>query len=424
MQARLQDEADVRKRLVPVVLGADILGYTFVREFHSLYGLTSIVLAEADVKATSSSRFSDYRILGSSIEDEDFLISYLTELGKEIEREGRLGIIVGSGDWYARLLSEHKAELEPWFVIPYISFDLLDRLTQKEYFYRLCEELNIPYPETHLFDCSDPDAEIPAESFRYPLIAKPSNSALYHYAEFPGKKKIFEVETPSELKEIFEAMKASSYDRELIVQDFIPGDDDGLRTISVFTDAEGDAVMTCSGRVVLQDHSPLAIGNPVVILSERVEPAIADACRLLKHVEYRGFANIDVKFDPRDGTYRFFEVNTRPGRNSFYVTLGGVDFVRLIVEEFVLGGVVHGGDATDEFAYACVPPMVVRRTVKDVDLRERTLAMYRSGKASFPLFYAPDSLVQRFWAATMYFNQIRKFKRYVWDTGGKQAASL
>ncbi len=424
MTGRLRDEDDIRTRLVPVVLGADILGYTFVREFHELYGLTSIVLATEDVKATSRSRFSDYRVLGSDIEDADFLLAYLADLGREFAAGGKVGILVGSGDWYARVLSEHKEELERWFVVPYIPFDLLDQLTQKEYFYRLCEELSIPSPKTWTFDCSDPDAVIPAETFTYPLIAKPSNSAVYHYAEFPGKKKIFEVETAEELMGIFEAMKASSYDRELVIQDFIPGEDDGLRTISIFTDANADPVMTCSGQVVLQDHSPFAIGNPVLILSDRAEKPIADACRLLKHVGYHGFANFDVKFDPRDGSYKFFEVNTRPGRNSFYVTLGGVDFVRLIVEEFVLGGVCHGGDATRDFSFACVPPMVVRKTVKDPALRERALETYRSGLATYPMYYRKDGLAQRFWAMTMYYNQIRKFKKYVWDTGGKQAATL
>ncbi|QWT18163.1 hypothetical protein KPC83_03270 [Collinsella sp. zg1085] len=420
MVRMLRDEHEVQTSLVPVVLGADILGYTFVREFHELYGLRSIVLAADEVKATSKSRFSDYRTLGPDIEQSAFLLSYLEQLGQEIAAEGKVGLLVGSGDWYARLLSQHKETLSAWFHVPYIDFELLDKLTQKEYFYELCEELHIPYPKTWSFDCSHPDTIIPAEEFSYPLIAKPSNSATYHYAEFAGKKKIFEVDSPQELTRIFEALKASSYDRELIIQEFIPGGDDGLRTLSIFTNAQGEPEMTCSGQVVLQDHSPYAIGNPVLILSERVDSALDDACRLLKHVGYRGFANFDVKYDPRDKQYKFFEVNTRPGRNSFYTTLGGVDFVRLIVEEFVLGKVIHGGAADAPFAYACVPPIVVKKTVQDPELRERALAFYRNRKARFPLYYHADGLEQRFWAALMYYNQIRKFKRYVWDSGGKQ----
>ena len=214
----LHDEAEVRERLVPVILGADILGYSFVRGFHETYGLRSIVLSSSDIKMTSSSRFCDYRII-EGIDDEDELVAELARIAAEIESSGKRGLVVGSGDWYARILSSHKAELERWYYVPYIDFELLDEITQKERFYDLCEELGIPYPRTWKFDCADPDARIDAEQFTYPLIAKPSNSARYHYAKFPGKKKIFEVEDAAELTRIFEALKGSCYDRELIVQD-------------------------------------------------------------------------------------------------------------------------------------------------------------------------------------------------------------
>lgn len=419
MARQLKTDGDVREHLAPVVLGADILGYTYVRSFHELYGLTSIVLATADVKATSSSRFCDYRIV-EGVDTDEVLIAYLEDLGRELAAQGKVGFLVGCGDWYARILSQHKERLSEWYVVPYIDFPLLDDITQKERFYQICEELGIPYPKTWRFDCSDQTAAIDVDAFSYPLIAKPSNSAAYHYAEFPGKRKIFEIYEPQELERVFSALKASSYDRELIVQEFIPGDDDGLRSISIITNEQGDPITTCSGQVVLQDHAPGAIGNPVCIVSERVEEAIDEACRFLKHVGYHGFANFDAKLDPRDGKYKFFEVNTRPGRNSFYVTLGGVNFVKVLVDEFALHLDRSRQDATKPFVYACVPPYVVRRTVHDKALRDRVLALYREGKARFPLYYDEDALVHRFWAWVTYYHQIPKFKKYVWDTGGRQ----
>ena len=413
-------EADVHDHLVPVVLGADILGYSYVRCFHEAYGISSIVLASADVKATSSSKFCDFRVV-EGIDQENQLVAYLSTLGASLAAQRKLGLLVGSGDWYARILSQHKRELAAWFVVPYIDFDLLDDITQKERFYSICEELDIPYPRTWTFDCADRDVKIHAEQFKYPLIAKPSNSARYHYAEFPGKKKIFEVETPEELETIFANLQASCYDRELVIQDFIPGADDGLRSLTLFSDADGELRVSCMGRVVLQDHAPSAIGNPVCIIDDYVEEAIENAARFLKHVGYHGFANFDVKFDPRDGSYRFLEVNTRPGRNSFYMTLGGVNFVTLLVEDFVLGREVPVQAARKPFAYACVPPYVIKRSVTDKALRDLVLARYRDGLASFPLFYGPDTKMHAFWALLTYYNQIPKFKKYLWDTDGKQA---
>jgi D-aspartate ligase len=410
----IRSEADVAARLQPVLLGGDILTYTWLRCFHQTYGVRSIVLGGADAKAISASRFCDYRVV-PGVDQQDVCLAELRRLGPELVAAGKVPLVLGTGDWYARTLSQYKDELSQWFVVPYIDFDLLDQITQKERFYAICEELNIPYPKTWTFDCADPAASIPVDDFAYPLIAKPSNSARYHYAQIPNQKKVYTIETPAELAELFANLQASSYDRELIVQDLVPGADDGLRTITCFSDANGDVRVWSTGRVLLEDHMPTAIGNPVCILLDRNDQIAAQAARFLKHVGYRGFSNFDVKYDPRDGSYRFFEVNTRPGRNTFYMQIGGANIARLLVDEYVLGRPVPERVACDEGLYSVVPRYVVRRTVADKDARRRALTLFDQGRAQNPLFYRGDTLAHGFWARLQYANQVRKFKRYVWD---------
>lgn len=411
---------EVPERLVPVILGGDILVYSLMRGLFDAYGLRSTVIASADIKFLSTSKLCEYRAL-DRIDEDGFLASYLEDVGRELSCQGKVGLLLGSGDWYARILSENKERLSEWFVIPYIDFPLLDEITQKERFYEICEEEGILYPKTLTVDCGDPDAQIELDAFPYPVIAKPSNSACYHYAEFPGKKKIFEVESADELATIFRDLQASSYDRELIVQDFIPGGDDAMYSITMFA-VKGDVRLACAGQVVLQDHDPTAIGNPVCIVDAWPEVAIEQAKAFLAKVGYDGYANFDVKYDARDGSYRFFEVNTRPGRNSYYVTLAGVNFVEPIVEHFVCGMVPPVREARKPFLYACVPPYVIKRSVSDAALKERILGMYASGVAQFPLFNRHDTLAHGFWSAVTYWNQIPKFDRFLWRTGGKQAS--
>lgn len=410
----IASEQDVRERLQPVLLGGDILTYTWVRCFNQTYGLKSVVLAASDAKAISRSKFCDYRVV-EGIDREEVCLGELTRLGAELVAAGKVPIVLGTGDWYARTLSEHKAELSEFYVVPYIDFALLDEITQKERFYAICEELGIPYPKTWAFDCADEQASIPVEEFSYPLIAKPSNSARYHFADIPNKKKVFTIETPAELAELFSNLQKSCYDRELIVQDMVPGADDALRTITCFSDANGDVKVWSTGRVLLEDHMPTAIGNPVCIMLDRNDEIAQQAARFLKHVGYRGFSNFDVKYDSRDGVYRFFEVNTRPGRNSFYMCLGGANIVKLIVDEFVLGTEVPEQVACDKGLYTVVPRYVVRRSVRDREVRRRALSLFDQGKARNPMFYHADTLRHGFWARLQYLNQIRKFKRYVWD---------
>ncbi len=410
----VKSEKDVASCLAPVILGGDILGYTYARSFHELYGMKTTILSGINVRMTSSSRFVDYRIL-DGMNDEKRTIEHLCAFGIECALAGKRGLAIGSADWHARVLSKNKELLSTWFVVPYIDFDLLDDITQKERFYQICEELDIPYPKTWALDFSDASLELDAGKYPYPLIAKPSNSAAYDMLEFAGKKKIYEIETPEELVEAFEAVKKGGYRHKLILQDFIPGEDDAIRSLTTFSDATGDMRVVSGGTVVLQDHSPEKIGNPVTILSEKVDKIISDAQKFLKATGYRGYANFDIKYDSRDGSYKFFEVNTRAGRNTYYVTLGGVNMAQPIVKDWVLEDKIEYTEAYNDFVYTLVPPVVIEKSVKDQRLRKRVLKIYKEGKALSPLDYAPDTLAHKGWWNLYYRHQVSKFKKYLWN---------
>ena len=57
MPAYMTSQEQVRKQLVPVILGADILVYSYVRSFGETYALENkpIVLTTQDIKIVSSS---------------------------------------------------------------------------------------------------------------------------------------------------------------------------------------------------------------------------------------------------------------------------------------------------------------------------------------------------------------------------------
>ena len=411
----IKGESDLKARLQPVVIGGDLLAYTWVRCFHETYGIAPIVLTGLPIKQIEKSRLCENRIV-ADMDQGDNLMDALRAVGAELAAADKVGLVLScASDWYVRTLSQNKAELEQWYVVPYIDFPLLDEITQKERFYAICEELDVPYPKTWVYDCSDTQARIPVEDFTYPLIAKPSNSARYHYANIPNQKKIYTIETPEELTQLFSDLQASPYDKELIVQDLIPGADDGLRTITCFSDAAGEVRVWSTGRVLLEDHVPTAIGNPVCIMLDRNDEIAAQAAKFLKHVGYRGFSNFDVKYDPRDGSYRFFEVNTRPGRNTIYMQIGGANIVKLFVDEFVLGVPTQERVACDEGLFSVVPPYVVRRSVADGQARAKALALFKQGRALNPSFYKADTASHNMWARIQYYNQIRKFKRWMWD---------
>lgn len=406
-------ESELAQRLVPVVLGGDILAYSYARCFHEAYGVKTMVVSGVDVKFTSSSRFTDYRVDPAMGEGDEAIAAMLRRLGAELAGAGKVAILLGSADWHVRTISKHKAELEQWFVVPYNDFDLLDELTQKGRFYETCEELGMAYPATRLFDCSNADADLDVEGFTFPLIAKPSNSARYDTMSFEGKEKIYTVKDPADLWRVFSLLHDAGYDKELVVQDFIPGDDDAIRSLTTYSVEGGRVAAVSGGQVVLQDHSPARIGNPSCILLERSEQLIEDAKKFCEHVGYRGFANFDAKYDSRDGKFKFFEVNVRPGANTWYMALGGVNFAKLIVEDYVLGRDLGYREAYDPKLYSLVPQKVVRDFVPNAEVREKCLSLFASGDAASPLDCPGDTLRHRFWAWLRAARQYEKYERYL-----------
>ena len=419
----MNNDLNIAEKLQPVVIGGDILAYSWVRELHRAYGITrTIVLATQDIKMLSSSSFTDYRLIDGLYEGERAYEALEAIAAEERAADPeRILLVLGCDDVHARILSRGKKRLEEaGYVVPYIDFDLLDEITQKRRFYELCEELDIPFPKTWYFDCGSGPDTLPADEFDYPLIAKPSNSAKFQAATIEAKRKIYEIESAEELQQVWRSIRTSDYDAELVIQDFIPGDDDAIRTLTTFSDASGDVRVVSGGVVVLQDHDPTALGNPLAILGEREPEIIECAKRFLARIGYRGFANFDIKFDARDGSFRFFEVNTRAGRNTYYMSLGGVNFASLVVDEFVCGRPIEYREAYRPFLYCCVPEYVLRRSVGNIDRLAEALACIEFTDEPYPLHYPADSPMHNAWAEIMRVNQIRKFKKFYWDTGGKQ----
>jgi D-aspartate ligase len=407
---------------VPVIFGPDVLGYSYARQFWDSYHVRSIVVGTANVKFTSTSSLTDYRIFPDTTEKG--MLDYLeNSLIPECRKAGKKVVLGSSGDWYASLFSRNKERLEELgCAVQYIDYSLFSHITSKEKFYSLCQKLNIPYPKTWLFPCSDdlPEVEgLPTitddviESQKYPMIAKPSDSARWHWSNVPNKEKVYIVPSPQAMKALLAQVHASSFNRYLLIQQMLSPVDTSLHSVTVFC-RHGKVVMGCVGHVLVQDHSPLALGNPLVIMGEKRPDLLKWAAQFCEEVGYEGYGNFDV-MDDENGNPHFLEINARPGRNTFYVSLAGCPFVVPIVDTFV-----HGKDvnetltasqkaADNRFLFSILPKGVVRRQIADPALRDQAMQLFAEGKAVSPLINPEDNWHQRMYALANRENYRRKF---------------
>ena len=400
------------REFIPVILGGDITTYSLARSFHEEYHIRSIAISMQKNWLNSYSSIIE-NIIVPNMHKEEIFLKTLLDLGEKRGKDKKL-ILIACGDWYVRIIIEHRKVLSPYYVIPYIEEDLMNRLVLKDSFYEICDQTGVPYPKTFVYDCKEKnELDLP---FGFPVIAKPASSAQYHYAEFKGKKKVFKFETMDQLRAMLKELETSSYDYKFLIQDFIPGDDTYMNILTCYCDRNSKVRFMSFGRTLMEDQGPMAIGNPVAIINEVKLDVMNKAKKMLEEVGYTGFANFDIKYDMRDHSYRYFEINTRLGRSNFYVTGSGFNAVKWIVDDLIY----HKDFAEEpviadrENLYTVIPKSIIMKYVQDEKLKEQVERLYREGKVSNPIDYKGDTnLIHKLYAKYFMMKQKKRFEAYL-----------
>lgn len=171
--------------------------------------------------------------------------------------------------------------------------------------------------------------------------------------------------------------------------------------------------MMCLGHVLLEEHTPRGIGNHALIITEPNEELMLKVKNLLEDLQYVGFSNFDIKYDRRDGKFKFFEINTRQGRSNYYVTGSGFNVAKYVVEEYVYGRELELEMAKEEHLWTVVPKGVMFKYVKDEEVKAKLRKLIREKKVVNPNFFRKDFVLER--SYRMYRNYLShfvKFKKY------------
>lgn len=395
----------------PVLVGGDINCYSVARAYHEAYGVKSIAFGRYALGATKDSNIIDFRIDPRITEEKEF-IEVLLKTADELAAPNKKLIIMGCTDEYAELIIDHKDVLKEKYIVPYIDSELKDKLIEKELFYKMCEEKGLDYPKTFIYSKGD---KIEDFGFNYPVIIKPSDSVLYWQFPFEGMKKAYVAQDEKEFIEITTAIYNGKYDKNLIIQDFIPGDDSHMRVLTCYSDQHGKVKMMCLGHVLLEEHTPKGIGNHAAIITEYDEELMKKFKAFLEDINYTGFSNFDIKYDSRDNTYKVFEINLRQGRSNYYVTSSGNNIAKYVVEDRVYNKELDLKVQKDPFFWHVIPNNVVYKYVKDQALVNKAKSLVSQGNSATSFGYDKDlqGNFKRRWYIFLYnINQMRKFKKY------------
>ncbi|WP_303861220.1 ATP-grasp domain-containing protein [Alkalibaculum bacchi] len=396
------------REFIPVVLGGDINTYSVARAFYEQYQVKTYTFGKYPSGPSYNSKITEYSHNPKNDEDA-FFLENINRFAKQ--HESKKIIILGCGDNYVSLISRYQKELAENIIAPYIEYDLMNELQQKQLFYQLCDKHEIDYPDTivHTKDMGL-DFEM---NFSYPVILKPSESVEYWKHSFATQEKVYSVNNRKELNKIISDIYGAGYEDALIIQDTIPGNDEHMRVLTSYSDQNGKVKMMCLGHVLLEEHTPRGKGNHALIITEFNEELMLKAKKLLEDLNYVGFSNFDIKFDTRDGKFKFFELNTRQGRSNYYVTGSGFNIAKYLVEEHIYGKELEFEMAKKEHLWMVIPKTVAFKYVKDETLKEKMRQLIREKKVVNPIFFHKDFVLKRFMAMLKtHLSHFIKFKKY------------
>lgn len=397
-----------QREFIPVVLGGDINTYSVARAFYEEYQVQTYVFGKFPSGPSYNSKITIYEH-NPLIETDEYFLERITKFAEE--HKDKKIILMAASDGYAAEIMRNYDKLPKNIVAPYTNFELMEYLQSKENFYQLCEKHGVDYPGTIIYDPSmGYDFEM---NFPYPVVLKPTESTKYWEHPFPTQKKVFIVNSREELNQAIKDTYDAGYPDKMIIQDMIPGNDENMRVLTSFSDQNGKVKMMCLGHVLLEEHTPHGLGNHALIITEPNEELMLRVKNLLEDLHYVGYSNCDIKYDSRDGKFKFFEINTRQGRSNYYVTGSGFNIAKYVVDEYVYGVEKEFEMAKEEHLWMVVPRTVARKYVKEPENLAKLNKLIREGKWVNPVFKKGDLKWKRFYAlARTYVSHFVKFRKY------------
>ena len=287
-------------------------------------GIPVVNVHYADSDFAHVSRHVRHRIRSPHPEhDEDGFVETLIDAAG---RYGR-GLLIPANDATLGVVSRRKAELGSHHVVAAADWSIVERVIDKRHTYELAHRIGVPAPRTEI-PATRADAQRIAATFLYPCLVKPRVS--HRYAEL-FRAKLARVHDPAELLREYD--RAAGAGIEVMVQEFIPGDDRQSYNYDAYR-AHGRSIEYTAQKLRL---APPEFGLPRVVVSRAAPHLLDPARRLLDALGYTGYSCTEFKVDPRDGVAKLMEVNARVNRSVLHPLASGIDFPAIMYRDLMLG---------------------------------------------------------------------------------------
>ncbi len=292
-----------------VVLSSDAIGLGAVRSLHA-GGVPTIVVMLDPLEPVRASRYGHKILVPQSPDVEAAVLEVLSGINREPRP-----VLIPTSDLLAHIVAKHRARLEQRFRCCIPPDAAINVVLDKGADTRLLEGTQIPFPKT-MQELPASPAEL-VRRLDVPLIVKPRT---YVDKDGLGWRNVV-IRSLADAEKFYRT--SSAVFSRVIVQELIPGPDDALWECIGLFDAASELVRAFTFRKLAT--MPAHFGATTRARSERSDALLELAAAVGKRFAYAGVADIDVKYDARDGRFKYLELNPRLGLCHYFGTRCGVN---------------------------------------------------------------------------------------------------
>lgn len=380
----------MERDFLPVILGTDWNAYGVASSIYEEYCVKSVSLGMRRQIYTNDLDYLDVHVF-DNFDTSEVFVKELLNFAKE--HKGEKLLLISCGDYYTGLIVDNMEDLKEYYIFNYIDSNLRDQLENKKDFYNICEKYGLDYPDTFIVSKDNYlDFELP---FSFPVVCKPNDSFKWLKVRFEGYKKAYIIDNMDELKNVLKLSFDNGYDDDMIIQDYIPGGPESMFVVNAYVDQNSNVTMTHGAQAALDECLPNDIGNYNALISGDYPELSKGVKKFLEQINYKGFANFDLKYDSRDSKYKVFEINLRQGRSSMHMTYAGNNFTKYLVEDMIYGNKLSYFNNTKSHLWYLVDKSVLKKYSPSI-LKDKINKLISEGKSNYGFDYASNLNIKRF----------------------------
>lgn len=275
----------------PLIIGLDINGWNVARGLF-LEGIRPVALDDDPGSIFWRSRKLDV------VYTRAYVGEPLLEAFGTLHRHGERYILISALEETVAWLNRNRDRVPAWIQLCFPEPTTLELLLDKRLFYEHARRIGLPIKSMYFFDSGWKLSGRP----RPPCILK-----MRRKVHLPGVRKAYLIQNQNELVSLMHQLQeVPGIDpSNLIVQEWIPGQDSDVYFCMQYYDASGHRRASFTGRKIRQ-------WRPLVGGTASAEPAHAPlveelTSRLFESVRMRGIGSLEFKRDPADGCFYAIE---------------------------------------------------------------------------------------------------------------------